>query len=240
MSHLDIEGMNYMTQKLYKMCMDAAYPIGKIWESSDPTNPQDMFTWQKWERIEDKQLVAAGNKYKAGTIIGSDEHTLTVAELPEHDHKASSDNAGTHTHNEDSNGTHMHNSILGNSGEHSHTGTADSVAEHQHQTWGEHSNISPWGIADGNLNHIGTNGGADYDNTTVWTGPAGGHGHSLTINNSGAHSHTISINNSGSHVHTIKNAGEHNHKITIGFTGSGAAFSVLSTSLVVYMWRRTA
>jgi microcystin-dependent protein len=40
-----------------------------------------------WERIQDRFLLAAGNTYAAGTTGGEAEHTLTIAEMPKHNHK---------------------------------------------------------------------------------------------------------------------------------------------------------
>lgn len=39
-----------------------------------------------WVKLTDKFLVGAGNDYALGDVGGEAEHTLTVAELPQHSH----------------------------------------------------------------------------------------------------------------------------------------------------------
>lgn len=68
--------------------VDRIYPVGSIYMSVSPADPGGLFGGT-WARIEDCFLLAAGQTYEAGTTGGEAEHTLTVEELPEHDHKIS-------------------------------------------------------------------------------------------------------------------------------------------------------
>lgn len=63
----------------------AAYPIGSIYMSLQPTNPGTLFGGT-WEQIQDTFLLAAGSTWAAGATGGEATHTLTVAEMPSHNH----------------------------------------------------------------------------------------------------------------------------------------------------------
>ena len=73
----------------------AAYPIGAYYISSDPTSPATLFGGT-WERIQDRMIVAAGSSFTAGTTGGSIVKTLSVENMPYHNH--SCDTQGGHTH----------------------------------------------------------------------------------------------------------------------------------------------
>ena len=63
----------------------AIYPVGAIFISTDSTSPATLFGGT-WERIKDTFLLAAGSTYAAGTTGGEAKHTLTVNEMPTHNH----------------------------------------------------------------------------------------------------------------------------------------------------------
>lgn len=62
--------------------VDIFYPVGKIWQSFDSTNPQDIFPGTQWQQITGRFLRAAND---TGTG-GSDTVTLTVDQMPSHTH----------------------------------------------------------------------------------------------------------------------------------------------------------
>ena len=76
-------------------------PIGGIieWDGTGLENAPDLSTPEKvaavygygtWERYgTDRVTVGAGGEYKAGAVGGEKEHTLTVDEMPRHNHKSS-------------------------------------------------------------------------------------------------------------------------------------------------------
>lgn len=68
---------------------DAAYPVGSIYMSVSSTSPATLFGGT-WAQIEDTFLLAAGSTYSAGTSGGEATHTLTVQEMPAHNHSFSS------------------------------------------------------------------------------------------------------------------------------------------------------
>ena len=75
-------------------------PIGSIieWDGTGLTGAPDLSTPEKvaavygygtWERYgTDRVTVGAGGDYAAGSVGGEKEHTLTVKEMPEHNHGA--------------------------------------------------------------------------------------------------------------------------------------------------------
>lgn len=65
--------------------LDKVYPVGSIYMSVNSTNPQNLFGGT-WVQIKDRFLLAAGTTYKAGATGGEATHTLTVDEIPNHQH----------------------------------------------------------------------------------------------------------------------------------------------------------
>ena len=61
------------------------YPVGAIYISTVDTSPASLFGGT-WERLKDRFLLAAGDTYAAGATGGEAEHTLTVNEMPQHNH----------------------------------------------------------------------------------------------------------------------------------------------------------
>lgn len=53
--------------------------------SVNSTNPSQLFGGT-WEQIKDRFLLACGNTYQNGTAGGEANHTLTINEMPSHQH----------------------------------------------------------------------------------------------------------------------------------------------------------
>ena len=68
-----------------KALLDLLHPVGSIYQSTDPTSPEDLFGGT-WEQVKDVFLLAAGDSHAAGSTGGEETHTLTKAELPDHNH----------------------------------------------------------------------------------------------------------------------------------------------------------
>ena len=66
--------------------MLSIYPVGSIYISTKAINPSKLFGGT-WMQIQDRFLLGAGSKYKAGATGGESEHTLTIDEIPEHYHE---------------------------------------------------------------------------------------------------------------------------------------------------------
>lgn len=68
--------------------LNMVYPVGSIYMSVNSTSPQ-TFLGGTWVRLENRFLMGAGSSYGAGTTGGSATHTLTIDEIPSHNHFAS-------------------------------------------------------------------------------------------------------------------------------------------------------
>lgn len=65
--------------------LEKIYPIGSIYMSVNNVSPAS-FLGGTWERIQDRFLLGAGSSYSAGSTGGEASHTLTVDEMPSHNH----------------------------------------------------------------------------------------------------------------------------------------------------------
>lgn len=61
------------------------YPIGSIYMCVNDINPSEVFGGT-WVQIKDRFLLAAGDTYSNGATGGEATHTLTVDEIPSHNH----------------------------------------------------------------------------------------------------------------------------------------------------------
>lgn len=80
-----------------KAIVDIVYPVGSIYMSVNSTSPADLFGGT-WEQLKDRFLLAAGDSYSAESTGGEATHTLTVSELPSHNHSGSTGSSGNHYH----------------------------------------------------------------------------------------------------------------------------------------------
>ena len=68
-----------------KAYVDSRFPIGAIYISASDISPASLFGGT-WEKLKDRFLVGAGNKYSAGDTGGADSVALTAKQMPEHRH----------------------------------------------------------------------------------------------------------------------------------------------------------
>lgn len=64
---------------------DAMYPVGSIYFTMSSDNPSVLFGGT-WERIESRFLYGSINGQGVGTTGGEETHTLTINEMPSHNH----------------------------------------------------------------------------------------------------------------------------------------------------------
>lgn len=74
--------------------VDVVYPVGSIYMSVNSTSPATLFGGT-WVQIKDTFLLACGDTYSSdGNVAtaqhGSATHTLTINEIPSHNHKTGS------------------------------------------------------------------------------------------------------------------------------------------------------
>lgn len=65
--------------------VDIIYPVGSIYMSVNNTDPTILFGGT-WVQIKDTFLLSAGESYAAGATGGEAEHTLSIDEMPSHNH----------------------------------------------------------------------------------------------------------------------------------------------------------
>ena len=66
--------------------IDVIYPVGSIYMSVNNVSPSTLFGGT-WEQIKDTFLLASGTNYATGTTGGEATHTLTIDEMPSHNHR---------------------------------------------------------------------------------------------------------------------------------------------------------
>lgn len=72
--------------------IDKIYPVGSIYMSVNSVSPNVLFGGT-WEALKDRFLLGAGEYTTAGSTGGEAEHTLTIAEMPNHTHIPEIDSA---------------------------------------------------------------------------------------------------------------------------------------------------
>lgn len=80
------------------------YPVGSIYSSTNSTSPADLFGGT-WDAMPAGRVLLAqgtsewGGEYKAGSTGGTEAETLTIEQIPSHNHDAATNSTGAHTHN---------------------------------------------------------------------------------------------------------------------------------------------
>ena len=177
-----------------------------------------------WTKISGRSLIGTGTyndgsasrSFTEGSSYGTFEETLSVDEMPSHDHSGSTSSAGQHNH---TGGTDTQ-------GGHTHTGTASSAGQHNHELFMGGGSSGPRQ----RLSVDTYNDGHGYIGTRNATEMGGEHTHDISLNFSGNHAHSLTINSNGSHTHTV----------TVGNTGGGDAHNNLHPVFAVDIWYRTA
>lgn len=144
---------------------DMIYPVGSIYMSVNSVNPGTLFGGT-WQQIKDRFLLSAGDSYAAGGTGGAATVSLSVGNLPSHDHSIPA-LSGTAT----SKGAHQHDAnewlyaISSNAYSHNMNGPPIYV------------NSTPCG----NIHDLKANGWA---NPNYYTSSAGAHTHPVTTTES--------------------------------------------------------
>ena len=132
------------------------YPVGSIYMSTVSTNPATLFGFGTWEAMPAGRVLLAqgksswGTTYNAGNTGGEATHQLTVGELPQHTHTASTNTTGSHAHTyrtfygttgygPDGSSDREKTINTGSSGNHTHTVTINNTGSNQ-----AHNNLQPY------------------------------------------------------------------------------------------------
>lgn len=230
--------------------LQAVYPVGSIYCSYGSTSPATLFGFGSWTKIEGRFLLGANSTYGLGSTGGSATVTLTVNQIPAHNHSASTASAGSHTHTAStasagahthtvsgtaaSAGNHSHTITVNSGGAHSHTASSNSAGAHTHTRGTMNITGSLMGETtpsnypySGAFYESGPNnkrgiGTGDGNNGTTWFDAS--RSWTGATSSAGAHSHTITVNNGGAHSHTASSAttGAHTHSVSGTAASAGA------------------
>ena len=82
--NIEVTGAIYAAEKKL-VNIDDIYPVGTIYMSVNITNPKNLFGGT-WEQLKDRFLLGSGDNYVNGSVGGESNHTLTIDEMPSHNH----------------------------------------------------------------------------------------------------------------------------------------------------------
>ena len=168
------------------------FPIGSFFITEREDSPDEILGFGMWERIENRMLIGAGDQFAKGSQGGHRNVTLTVNNLPSHNHTASTNDVGAHTHTR---GTmNITGEIFSRSGG---DGTYAGFVQAGKGAF-TYTKKYDTGAAGWTFSNSGTNARDRlvFNASNTWTGEtssSGSHNHSVTVNNTG----------SGSSVETI-------------------------------------
>lgn len=83
------ENLNVTLATIKSTLLNASFPLGAIYMSVNSTNPGELFGGV-WEALENKFLLGASSSYPVGSTGGEVNHTLTISEMPIHNHQNTS------------------------------------------------------------------------------------------------------------------------------------------------------
>ena len=212
------------------------HPVKTLYLSIESTNPGTLYGGTWVEVGKGRMLMGCEDGMSAESTGGNNtidytptgkngDTTLTINQMPSHDHSASCTDAGNHSHTAQSAGSHTH-SVSGSTG-----GAGEYVFKlFSYPVSIDDIRISAWAFNSQNSYVVGR-----YD----YTIPSHTHSFSGTSSSDGAHTH--STNSTGSHSHTItvnsKGGDEsHNHS----FSGTKATLNIKNPYYAVYVWKRIA
>lgn len=203
------------------------FPVGSIYMNIDSSDPSTFWPDTSWVQLPDCFLLGASSvsdqnpQHVGGDTGGASSHTLTLDEMPSHNHSFT----GTSVTSGGISANHTHTGTSGNpSANHNHSGPSHNHGSRAGYFVECNSNTNFMGWPSGKSLTLGTN----YNSTTKDSGTGS------TGNVSAWHTHTTTTGNqSHGHTHSVTASG------SIGNTGGGNSFDIMPPFIAVYMWKRT-
>lgn len=159
--------------------------------------------------LRNRFIVGAGSNYSVNSTGGTDSVTLSISQMPSHNHSMSSAGGHGHSGSTSGDGSHGHSGSTGGaSANHTHGGSTSGAGDHAHDApWfrGVGQGGATWAVANGSDNRR-TNPAGTHAHSFTTGGHSNDHAHSFSVGG-GGHSHGISINGAGDHSHSITSAG---------------------------------
>ena len=217
--------------------IDAVYPVGSLYWSSKDTDPSTLFGGT-WVQIKDRFVLACGDTYtSSGATGGASSVTLSVSNMPSHDHTFTP--SGKITMDSHSHGLNNHT--------HSFSGTTGGMSANATGRFTSSNNGICVSVSGESATPDNTSGCISAKRTAVWGGNAAGNGRwigfldNATINVSHTHSFSGTTgSNSGNTTSTTSTGSFSGTQGTTSSNGSGTAFNILPPYVVKYCWERTA
>ena len=89
-----------LTQKIRSLDL-CPYKVGDVYVTTNTANPADLWSGTSWTKLEGRFLKATNSGEAPKTMGGSNAKTLSVANLPSHNHSIWIGENGYHTHVQD-------------------------------------------------------------------------------------------------------------------------------------------
>ena len=232
------------TNSVYYKLMKLIYPVGSIYWSSRSTNPSTLFGGN-WVQIKDRFVLACGDTYNTtGTTGGASSVTLSVSNMPSHDHTFTpSGDVSSHSH-----GLNSHTHSFSHTHDYSGDGRTDEMSKNSK------GNIWTDDRANGifNGNEMKSDGNIKLFGAGRWAGgnvEYSNQPNTLHIDISHTHKFSWSGTTTSQSTSTTDSASGDTASATPSFTGtqgttdsngSGTAFNILPPYVVKYCWERIA
>ena len=186
------------------------YKAGDIYITTNTQNPALIWQGTTWQKIEGKFLKASVNGENAGATGGRDSVTLSVDNLPPHNFSGTTSTNGNHNHGQDS---HAHSR-----GSMDITGTLEGTILGGIKNGAFYKGSRTLDIGGDSGWKSGYDGGeadiAEFQASRNWSGITTSAQPSIYYN------------------------GNHNHTFTTNSVGSGSAFDIKPSYMVVHIWKR--
>lgn len=247
----------HLAQPAVLQVLQAVYPVGSIYCSYGTISPDVLFGFGQWTKIEGRFLLGANSTYGLGSTGGSATVTLTVGQIPAHNHGASASTAGWHTHGArtssagehthsvsgwtGSDGNHSHAIYVNNGGDHNHSAGSNWTGDHTHTRGSMNITGSLMGETtpsnypySGAFYESGPNnkrgiGSGDGNNGTTWFDAS--RSWTGATSSAGGHSHSITVNWGGAHSHSASSSTTGAHTHGIGGTAASAGAHTHSVTI---------